>query len=123
MNKESYNNEELLKKLKATIEKLKLQNKQGNKINSQADIQISKNNTIMKMKQEEIKNLNEKVNTLNKELKIIKSENKSLLEQMKLKQQENSKGNLINQRLFAEINNLKENNKVLDLLYLSFFFH
>ena len=49
MNKESYNNEELLKKLKATIEKLKLQNKQGSKINSQADIQISKNNSIMKM--------------------------------------------------------------------------
>ena len=114
MNKESYNNEELLKKLKATIEKLKFQNKQGNKINSQADMQISKNNSIMKMKQEEIKNLNEKVNTLNKELQIIKSENKSLLEQMKLKQQENSKGNLMNQRLIAEINNLKENNKVLE---------
>ena len=100
--------------MKATIEKLKLQNKQGSKINSQADIQISKNNSIMKMKQEEIKNLNEKVNTLNKELQIIKTENKTLLEQMKLKQQENSKGNIMNQRLIAEINNLKENNKVLE---------
>ena len=114
MNKESYDNEELLKKLKATIEKLKMQNKQGSKVNSQADLQISKNNSIMKMKQEEIKNLNEKINTLNKELQIIKKENKSLLEQMKQRQQENSKGDLMNQRLIAEINNLKENNRVLE---------
>ena len=114
MNKESYDNEELLKNLKATIEKLKMQNKQGNKVNSQADLQISKNNSIMKMKQEEIKNLNEKINSLNKELQIIKEENKSLLEQVKQRQQESSKGDLMNQRLIAEINNLKENNKVLE---------
>ena len=114
MNQESYNNEEILKKLKDTIEKLKIQNKQGSKANSQADLQISKNNSIMKMKQEEIKNLNEKLNLLNKELQIIKQENKSLLEQMKQKEQENSKGNIMNQRLIAEINNLKENNKVLE---------
>ena len=114
MNQESYNNEEILKKLKATIEKLKMQNKQGNKANSQADLQISKNNSIMKMKQEEIKNLNDKLNSLNKELQMIKQENKSLLEQMKQKKRENSKGNIMNQRLAAEINNLKENNKVLE---------
>ena len=114
MNKESYNNEELLKNLKATIEKLKIQNRQGSKVNSQADLQISKNNNLMKMKQEEIKQLNDKINTLNSELKIIKDENKSLMEQMKLKQQENSKGDLMNQRLIAEINNLKSNNQVLE---------
>ena len=91
-----------------------MQNKQGNKVNSQADLQISKNNSIMKMKQEEIKNLNEKINSLNKELQIIKEENKSLLEQVKQRQQESSKGDLMNQRLIAEINNLKENNKVLE---------
>ena len=33
---------------------------------------------------------------------------------MKQKEQENSKGNIMNQRLIAEINNLKENNKVLE---------
>ena len=33
---------------------------------------------------------------------------------MKQRQQENSKGDLMNQRLIAEINNLKDNNKVLD---------
>ena len=68
----------------------------------------------MKMKQEEIKQLNDKINTLNSELKIIKDENKSLMEQMKQKQQENSKGDLMNQRLIAEINNLKSNNQVLE---------
>ena len=114
MNKESYDNEEILQNLKSTIEKLKLQNKQGNMINSQADLQISKNNNLMQMKQQEIKNLNEKINTLNKELQIIKNDNKNLLNQMKLKKQENSKGDLINQRLMAEIKNVKENNKVLE---------
>ena len=68
----------------------------------------------MQMKQEEIKNLNEKISSLNKELQLIKMENKNLLNQIKLKQQENSKGDLINQRLLAEIKNVKENNKVLE---------
>ena len=77
--------------MKSTIEKLKLQNKQGSIINSQTDLQISKNNSLMQMKQQEIKNLNEKINSLNKELQIIKTENKNLVNQMKLKQQENSK--------------------------------
>ena len=114
MNKESYDNEEILQNLKSTIEKLKMQNKQGSLINSQADLQISKNNSLMQMKQQEMKNLNEKINTLNKELQILKNENKSLLNQMKKKQQENSKGDLINQRLIAEIKSIKENNKVLE---------
>jgi chromosome segregation ATPase len=114
MNKESYDNEEILQNLKSTIEKLKMQNKQGSLINSQADLQISKNNSLMQMKQQEIKNLNEKINSLNKELQILKNENKSLLNQMKKKQQENSKGDLINQRLMAEIKSIKENNKVLE---------
>ena len=114
MNKESYDNEEILQNLKSTIEKLKMQNKQGSLINSQADLQISKNNSLMQMKQQELKNLNEKINSLNKELQILKNENKSLLNQMKKKQQENSKGDLINQRLMAEIKSIKENNKVLE---------
>ena len=33
---------------------------------------------------------------------------------MKLKQQENSKGDILNQRLMAEIKNIKENNRVLE---------
>ena len=114
MNKESNDNEELLQNLKSTIEKLKLQNKQGSMINSQTDLQISKNNSLMQMKQQEIKNLNEKINSLNKELQIIKTENKNLVNQMKLKQQENSKGDILNQRLMAEIKNIKENNRVLE---------
>ena len=56
MNKESNDNEELLQNLKSTIEKLKLQNKQGSMINSQTDLQISKNNSLMQMKQQEKKN-------------------------------------------------------------------
>ena len=83
-------------------------------INSQTDLQISKNNSLMQMKQQEIKNLNEKINSLNKELQIIKTENKNLVNQMKLKQQENSKGDILNQRLMAEIKNIKENNRVLE---------
>ena len=114
MNKESNDNEELLQNLKSTIEKLKLQNKQGSMINSQTDLQISKNNSLMQMKQQEIKNLNEKINSLNKELQLIKTENKNLVNQMKLKQQENSKGDILNQRLMAEIKNIKENNRVLE---------
>ena len=60
MNKESYDNEELLNNLKNTLEKLKMQNKQGYLINSKTDLQINKNNNLMKMKQQEIKNLNKK---------------------------------------------------------------
>ena len=114
MNKESYDNEELLNNLKNTIEKLKMQNKQGYLINSKTDLQINKNNNLMKMKQQEIKNLNEKINTLNKELSLIKQENKNLMNQMKLKQQKNSQGDIMNQRLIAEIKNLQDNNKVLE---------
>ena len=114
MNKESYDNEELLNNLKNTIEKLKMQNKQGYIINSKTDLQINKNNNLMKMKQQEIKNLNEKINTLNKELSLIKQENKNLMNQMKLKQQKNSQGDIMNQRLIAEIKNLQDNNKVLE---------
>ena len=55
-----------------------MQNKQGSLINSHADLQITKNNSLMQMKQQEMKNLNEKINTLNKELQILKNENKSL---------------------------------------------
>ena len=114
MNKESYDNEEILQNLKSTIEKLKMQNKQGSMINSQTDLQISKNNNLMQMKQQEIKTLNEKINSLNKELLILKNENKNLLNQMKMKQQENSKGDLINKKLMAEIKNIQDNNKVLE---------
>ena len=103
-----------MQNIRSRIEKLKLQNRQGNMMNSQADLQISKNNNLMQMKQQEIKNLNEKINSLNKELQLIKNENKNLLNQMKLKKQENSKGDLINQRLMAELKNVKENNKVLE---------
>ena len=114
MNKESYDNEELLKNLKNTIEKLKLQNKQGKNVNTQADIQITKNSNMLRAKQEEINNLNEKINQVNSELNLLKNENKNLMEQMKKKQQENSKDDLLNQRLMVEINNLKTNNQVLD---------
>ena len=87
-----------------------MKNKQGSMINSQTDLQISKNNNLMQMKQQEIKTLNEKINSLNKELLISKNENKNLLNQMKMKQQENSKGDLINKKLMAEIKNIQDNN-------------
>ena len=42
----------------------------------------------MKMRQDQIKKLNSQINTLNQELQMLKGENRSLLEQMKMKEQQ-----------------------------------